>query len=75
VDSKIRIEPHPFLRCGDWVQVKSGPLADVEGILLRKKGSCRLIVSMHLLGKSVAVEVDAWRVQFVRHEAETSRPN
>ena len=63
VESSLRVEPHPFLRCGDWVRVKSGPLADVEGILVRKKGSYRLILSTELLGKSIAVEIDAFSVQ------------
>jgi len=63
VESKLRVEPHPFLRCGDWVRVTSGPLADVEGILVRKKGSYRLILSAELLGKSIAVEIDAFSVK------------
>ena len=63
VESNFRVEPHPFLRCGDWVQVKSGPLTDVEGILIRKKGSYRLILSAELLGKSIAVEIDAFSVK------------
>jgi transcription antitermination factor NusG len=63
VESKLRVEPHPFLQCGDWVRVTSGPLTDVEGILLRKKGSLRLILSAELLGKSIAVEIDAFSVK------------
>ena len=39
VESKLRVEPHPFLRCGDWVRVTSGPLADVEGIIDAGKNS------------------------------------
>jgi transcription antitermination factor NusG len=63
VDSKLGIEPHPFLRCGDWVRVTSGPLTDVEGILIRRKSSYRLILSAELLGKSIAVEMDAFSVR------------
>jgi transcription antitermination factor NusG len=63
VESKLRVEPHPFLRCGDWVRVTSGPLTDVEGILVRRKGSYRLILSTELLGKSIAVEIDAFSVK------------
>lgn len=62
VQNNFRAEPHPFLRCGDWVRVKSGPLADVEGILVRRKGAYRLILSAELLGKSIAVEIDAFNV-------------
>ena len=57
-----RVEPHPFLHSGDWVRVTSGPLTDVQGILVRKKGLCRLILSCELLGKSISVEVDAFNV-------------
>jgi transcription antitermination factor NusG len=63
VDSRLKVEPHPFLQCGDWVRVTSGPLTDVEGILIRKKGSFRLILSAELLGKSIAVEIDAFNVK------------
>lgn len=63
VESKVRAEPHPFLCCGDRVRVRSGPLADLEGILVRKKGSYRLVLSLELLRKSIAVEVDAFSVQ------------
>jgi transcription antitermination factor NusG len=59
VETHLRIEPHPFLRHGDQVRVKFGPLAGVEGILIRKRGFTRLILSAELLQKSVSVEVDA----------------
>ena len=72
VESKLRVEPHPFLRCGDWVRIKSGPLADLEGILVRKRGSYRLILSLELLGKSVAVEVDAFSVRPLGYRPATS---
>jgi transcription termination/antitermination protein NusG len=63
VQEKLRIEPHPFLRCGDWVRVKWGALEGIEGILIRKKNVLRLVLSVQLLEKSVAVEVDAWAVE------------
>lgn len=64
-NSTFRVEPHPFLQCGDRVRVRIGPLAGVEGILLRKKNICRLVLSATLLEKSVAVEVDAHSVERV----------
>jgi transcription antitermination factor NusG len=69
VESKLRIEPHPFLRCGEWVRVRSGSLANVEGILVRKKGSYRLILSTELLGKSIALEIDALNVEPLPHRS------
>lgn len=63
VESTLRVEPHPFLKSGDWVRVKYGPMTGVEGILVRKKNIARLILSVEMLGKSVAVEVDAIDVE------------
>jgi transcription antitermination factor NusG len=60
--SGSNIEPYPFLRYGDRVRINSGPLEGIEGVLLRKKNTCRLILSVELLEKSVAVEVDAFLV-------------
>jgi transcription antitermination factor NusG len=63
------IEPHPFLKFGDWVRVKEGPLEGIEGILVRKKSQFRLVLSVELVQKSAAVEVDAWAVERApRHE-------
>jgi len=50
--------PWPFLKAGQKVRVEHGPLRDVEGILLQAKGTQRLILSVSLLQRSVAVEVD-----------------
>ncbi len=63
VESRLSIEPHPFLRHGDRIRVKFGPLAGVEGILTRKRGFTRLVLSADLLQKSVSVEVDAYCIE------------
>ena len=60
-----RVEPHPFLRCGDRVRVVAGPLQGLEGILVRKKNLCRLVLSVELLERSAAVEVDVSSVERV----------
>jgi transcription antitermination factor NusG len=65
VDTRLRVEPHPFLKVGDRVRVKSGPLAGFEGILVRKKNQCRLVLSVDLLQQSVSTEVDAYQVERV----------
>lgn len=63
VEEELRVEPHPFLRCGDWVRVRTGPLSGVEGILIRKKNLFRLVLCVTLLERSVAVEVDVSMVE------------
>lgn len=59
VSDPAKVAPHPCLRGGDSVEVQSGPLAGVAGILVRMKDSCRLVVSVEILGRAAAVEIDA----------------
>jgi transcription antitermination factor NusG len=54
----VEAEPHPYLANGEKVTLQSGPLAGLTGILLRRKSRARLIVSVDLIQRSVAVEVD-----------------
>lgn len=54
-----KVEPHPFLKGGDLLRVEWGPLAGVEGILVRAKDAFRLVVSIEILGRAAAVEIDA----------------
>jgi len=58
--------PHPFVREGSWVRMRRGPLAGVEGRLIRVKSQTRLVLSVQLLSQSVATEVDAWDVVPIR---------
>lgn len=53
-----RYQPHPFLKQGDFVRIRKGPLLGVEGFFVRTKNQYRVVVSVELLRKSVAVEVD-----------------
>jgi transcription antitermination factor NusG len=59
VSSGIQHQPCPFLNLGDRVRIDSGPLLGLEGILTDVKGSRRLVLSVSLLQRSVAVEIDS----------------
>lgn len=63
VETCQRLGPHPFLRSGDWVRVKSGPLIGAEGILVCRKNAARLVISIKMLGKSAAADIDASMVE------------
>lgn len=63
VEGSFRVEPHPFLKCGERVRVTRGSLEGVEGILVRKKNLYRLVLSVDMLAQSVGVEVDASDVE------------
>lgn len=52
------LEPHPYLCVGRKVRVRSGPMQGLEGIIRRRKDKCRVIFSLDLIMRSVAVEVD-----------------
>jgi len=52
-------EPHPFLSVGRRVRITGGPFAGLEGVMKRKKSSLRVVVSLELIQRSVAVDVDA----------------
>lgn len=61
----LRMEPHPYLRAGRRVRVCSGPMEGLEGIILRRKDRCRIVFSVDLIQRSVAVEVDEADVRAV----------
>ena len=54
-----KIEPHPYLVVGERVRIKAGAMAGVEGIFVRKKNHFRVVFSLEMIMRSVAVEVDA----------------
>jgi transcription antitermination factor NusG len=66
VESPLRLEPHPYLKGGDVVRIKSGPLEGLEGIVSRSKDAFRVVLSVEMLGKSAAVDIDAGSVERVR---------
>lgn len=57
--ARLALEPHEYLAVGERVQIKNGPLAGVEGLLLRRGGSFRVILSVGLITRSVSVEVSS----------------
>ncbi len=61
VKSGLPSQPWPFLQVGRRVRIEYGPLFGLEGILLDFRGRQRLVLSVTLLQRSVAVQVDrAW---------------
>ena len=56
--SGLPAEPWPYLREGERIRIVRGSLEGVEGVLVKKKNQWRIIVSLSLLQRSVAVEVD-----------------
>jgi transcription antitermination factor NusG len=55
---KVNAQPHAYLQIGRRVRVRSGPLEGFEGILVRKQQKYRIVVSIDLIMRSIAAEVD-----------------
>ncbi len=62
----FQIEPHPYLRVGRHVQIKTGPLQGLEGIILRRKNRTRFVLSLELIMRSVAAEIDVSELEPLR---------
>jgi transcription antitermination factor NusG len=58
VRSGLWTEPWPFLEIGQRVRLNDGPLTGLEGILVGTSKQERLIVSVTLLRRSVAVAIE-----------------
>jgi transcription antitermination factor NusG len=58
IGAGLSAEPYPFLEVGQRVRLAEGPLAGLEGLLVEVRKQQRLAVSVSLLKRSVAVEID-----------------
>jgi transcription antitermination factor NusG len=52
-----QVKPHPYLAVGEQVFICAGPFAGLSGIMLRRKGALRVVISLDLIMRSVAVEI------------------
>lgn len=59
VNSSVPLFPRAFLKVGQKVRIEHGPLAATEGIVEKFQKGYRLVVSITLLQRSVAAEIDA----------------
>jgi transcription antitermination factor NusG len=53
-----RVEPHPVVIAGCKVRLRSGPFSGMNGVVVRKKGGFRVVLTLEQIMQSVAVEVD-----------------
>jgi len=63
MESRLPAQPWPYLEAGDRVRIRAGALRGLEGILISVKGNQRLVLSVTLLRRSVAVELDSHSVE------------
>lgn len=58
-------EPHPYLSVGDRVIIKSGPLAGLDGVLVRRKNAYRVVLAVELIMRCISVEIDLSEIALV----------
>jgi transcription antitermination factor NusG len=63
ITSKSLARPWPYLKAGQKVRIEDGPLKGVEGLLVSERGHDRLVVSVHLLQRSLAIEIERYSVR------------
>ena len=59
VKSGLTVEPWSFVQSGKTVSIVAGPFQGIEGVLLSSNNTQRLVVSITLLQRAVAVEIDS----------------
>lgn len=65
VESKQSLDPYPYLKEGQRVRIRKGPLTGVEGILSKRAGQHILILSVDILRQGVSLKIDATNVERV----------
>ena len=64
IENKATINYHPYVKEGDRVEIVNGPLTGAKGILVRRElYKSTVVVSVHLLGRSISVEVDSCDIE------------
>jgi len=59
MDSAVPLFPRAFMNVGQRIRINGGPLAGLEGILESFRNGHRIVVSVSLMRRSVAAEIDA----------------
>ena len=59
LNNRTRYELYPYLKEGCLVEVTKGPMQGLKGVFVRHARSSRLVISINLIQRAVAVEVDA----------------
>jgi len=65
VENKKDLDPYPYLKEGEMVRIKRGHLKGIEGLLIKKTGHHRLVLSVDILQQGVSLKIDAEDVERV----------
>jgi len=65
IENKHELNPYPYLKEGQKVRIRKGPLAGVEGILVSKPEQHILVLSVDILRQGVSIKIDASDVETI----------
>jgi transcription antitermination factor NusG len=71
-ESGLQAHPWPFLQIGDLARIASGPLRGLTGIVVGMRSELKLVLSVSLLQRSVAVEVERDWLEVARSASRTT---
>jgi len=60
------LAPHKYIKAGQHCRVIAGPLADLEGIVIRTQKAARLVLQIDMLGQAASLEVDLDMIEIDR---------
>ena len=60
--------PHKYIKAGQLCRVIAGPLADLQGIIVKTKGSARLVLQIDMLGQATSAEIDADMIEVLNDQ-------
>lgn len=61
----LNAEPHPTVTVGDKVRICNGPLQGMSGIVVQKKNSFRVVLTIEMIMKSIAIDVAVDDVELI----------
>lgn len=64
----LNAEPHPTVKAGERVIIRNGPLEGMIGIVVRHKNGIRVVLTLDLIMKSIAVEVDSQDLEVISRD-------
>jgi transcription antitermination factor NusG len=59
------LTPHKYLKAGQYCRVIGGPLADLQGIVVKTRSTARLLLQIDMLGQATSVEIDTDMIEVI----------
>jgi transcription antitermination factor NusG len=57
--------PHKYIKAGQLCRVIAGPLADLQGVIVKTKTAARLVLQIDMLGQATSAEIDADMIEII----------